>query len=130
MIGGTITSGPKLKHRNKKIVSNSNSDRLLTQAWWPCHSGIVFVVKPPAPNKLGWKETIRMNPLEDVIVALRPIMPNVRFDIPNSVRPLDVTMPLNTTMQFTGVNPTNQPAPVTNQNVNFGWEYVWNNSSA
>ena len=35
-------------------------------------------------------------------------------------------MALATTMQFTGVNPnTNAPMMVANQNVNFGWEYVW-----
>ena len=27
------------------------------------------MVKPPDPNELGWKDTVRMNPLEDVIVA-------------------------------------------------------------
>src|SRR5262249_22222382 len=26
------------------------------------------MVKPPDPNELGWKETVRMNPLEDVII--------------------------------------------------------------
>ena len=28
-------------------------------------------IRPPDPNELGWKETIRMNPLEDCIVALQ-----------------------------------------------------------
>ena len=28
-------------------------------------------IRPPDPNELGWKETVRMNPLEDVIVALQ-----------------------------------------------------------
>jgi len=82
-------------------------------------------IKPPDPNEVGWKDTVRMNPLEDIIVAMRPIIPNVPFDLPNSIRPLDVTMPLGTTTQFFGVDPTNEPAPVTNQMVNFGWEYVW-----
>ena len=26
-------------------------------------------IRPPDPNELGWKETVRMNPLEDAIVA-------------------------------------------------------------
>jgi hypothetical protein len=30
-------------------------------------------IKPLDPNELGWKDTIRMNPLEDIIVALRPL---------------------------------------------------------
>ena len=82
-------------------------------------------IRPPDPNELGWKDTVRMNPLEDVIVALRPIMPDVPFELPNSVRALDPTKPIGSTMGFHNVDPTNQPAPVTNQLVNFGWEYVW-----
>ncbi|WP_066313342.1 multicopper oxidase domain-containing protein [Bacillus sp. FJAT-29814] len=83
------------------------------------------MIKAPDPNEFGWKDTIRMNPLEDVIIAVRPIIPNVPFELPNSVRPLDPTMPLGSTMGFMNVDPTNQPARVTNQMVNFGWEYVW-----
>jgi hypothetical protein len=66
-----------------------------------------------------------MNPLEDVIIAVRPIIPNVPFELPNSIRPLDPTMPLGSTMGYMNVDPTNQPARVTNQLVNFGWEYLW-----
>ncbi|PWB54837.1 MAG: hypothetical protein C3F06_03435 [Candidatus Methanoperedenaceae archaeon] len=88
-------------------------------------------IRPPDDNELGWKETVRMNPLEDIIVAMRPIIPNVPFDLPNSIRPLDVTEAFGTTQQFGALNggqavdPTNQPATVTNSLVNFGWEYVW-----
>jgi FtsP/CotA-like multicopper oxidase with cupredoxin domain len=84
-------------------------------------------VRPPDANELGWKDTVRMNPLEDVIVALRPIIPIVPFDVPNSIRPMDPTMPVGASMlnEFHNVDPTNQPATVTNQIVNFGWEYVW-----
>jgi len=82
-------------------------------------------IRPPDPNELGWKETVRMNPLEDVIVALRPIVPDVPFDLPNSVRALDPTKPIGSVLGFHNVDPTNQPAPVTNALVNFGWEYVW-----
>ena len=82
-------------------------------------------IRPPDGNELGWKESVRMNPLEDAIVALRPIVPNVPWDLPNSVRLMDVTSPAGSTTGFTGVDPLNQPAPVTNQLVNFGWEYVW-----
>ncbi len=83
-------------------------------------------VRPPDPNEVGWKDTVRMNPLEDIIVALRPAKMTFPFQIPDSVRDLDTTMPEGTTAQFTGVNPfTNAPMTVTNQPVNFGWEYVW-----
>jgi FtsP/CotA-like multicopper oxidase with cupredoxin domain len=84
-------------------------------------------VKPPDANELGWKDTVRMNPLEDAIVALRPILPKVPFDLPNSIRPLDVTAPLGVAMpnQFHNVDPINEPATVINTLVNYGWEYVW-----
>jgi len=82
-------------------------------------------IKPPDDNELGWKETVRMNPLEDIIVALRPIAANNhQFKVPNSVRPLDVTRPLGSTIGFTNVNPLGNPITVTNRMVNFGWEYV------
>lgn len=82
-------------------------------------------IKPPDPNELGWKETIRMNPLEDVIIALRPIVPSIPFDLSNSIRSLDVTMPVGSITGFGNVDPTNEPASVTNQLINYGWEYMW-----
>ncbi len=47
------------------------------------------VIKPPEANELGWKDTVRMNPLEDAIVALRPVAPKTPFGIADSVRPLE-----------------------------------------
>jgi FtsP/CotA-like multicopper oxidase with cupredoxin domain len=82
-------------------------------------------VKPPEPNELGWKETVRMNPLEDCIVALRAVAPKIPFGVPDSVRPLDPTMPIGSTAGFFGVDPNGNPITVTNQMTNFGWEYVW-----
>jgi FtsP/CotA-like multicopper oxidase with cupredoxin domain len=83
-------------------------------------------IRPPDDNELGWKDTIRTNPLEDIIVAIRPIrLLNLPFKLPNSVRPLDVTQPIGSTMGFTDIDPNNNPVTVTNELVNFGWEYVW-----
>jgi hypothetical protein len=83
-------------------------------------------VKPPEANELGWKETVRMNPLEDAIVALKPIVPRLPFSVPDSVRLLDVTMPESSTGQFSNIDPaTNSPIVVNNDMTNFGWEYVW-----
>jgi Multicopper oxidase len=48
-------------------------------------------IRPPDPNELGWKETVRMNPLEDIIVALRPEIPKLPWELPSSIRELDVT---------------------------------------
>ena len=40
-------------------------------------------IKPLEPNEIGWKESVRMNPLEDIIVALRPFAANNHpFKIP------------------------------------------------
>ena len=33
------------------------------------------IIIPPDANELGWKDTVRVSPLEDTIVALRPIIP-------------------------------------------------------
>jgi FtsP/CotA-like multicopper oxidase with cupredoxin domain len=85
-------------------------------------------LRKPDANEVGWKDTVKMNPLEDVVVALRPIQPDMSafFPMPDSVRNLDVTMNAGTTGQFTGLDPfTNLPITVINQPVNFGWEYVW-----
>jgi hypothetical protein len=94
------------------------------------------MVMPPDPNELGWKETIRVNPLEDIIVALRPYAPTVPFEVPDSIRPINPCMPVG--------EPLMQPPPVgewvepggtptvtagvvgrlDNALVNFGWEYM------
>jgi FtsP/CotA-like multicopper oxidase with cupredoxin domain len=83
-------------------------------------------IRPPDPNELGWKETVRMNPLEDAIVALRPIIPTLPFTLPNSYRPMDEARSLGTTGSlFFNADPNNNPVTVINSVVNFGWEYVW-----
>ena len=63
-------------------------------------------IRPPDPNELGWKETIRMNPLEDIIVALRPDRPLAspsRF--PTAFARWTRRVPLGTTAQFTNIDP-------------------------
>ena len=84
-------------------------------------------IRPPDPNELGWKDTIRVNPLQDTYIALRPIVPDLPFDLPNSVRLLDPTMPEGEVLKTTGfiMDPTGQAITLTNHVVNFGWEYVW-----
>ena len=47
------------------------------------------IIIPPDPTELGWKDTIRISPLEDTIVALRPVIPTLPFDLPNSIRKLN-----------------------------------------
>jgi len=77
--------------------------------------------RPPDANELGWKDTVRMNPLEDIVVALQPLSQTLPFPIPDSIRLMDVTGGGT----FTGVDPNNLPVTILNNPVNFGWEYVW-----
>jgi hypothetical protein len=78
-------------------------------------------LRQPDSNELGWKDTVRMNPLEDVLVALQPITPTLPFPLPDSIRAMDVTG----LGPFTANDPTNAALTVTNSQLNFGWEYVW-----
>jgi FtsP/CotA-like multicopper oxidase with cupredoxin domain len=84
----------------------------------------------PHPTELGWKDTVRMSPLEDTYVALRPIAPRpetLPFQVPNSFRPLEPALPIGSTMGFSNRDPLGNPIVpgITNQVANFGWEYVW-----
>jgi len=108
------------------------------------------IIIPPDANELGWKDTVRISPLEDTIVALRPIIPWLPFEIPNSVRELSPMMP-----DWNGItpdpvagtadvgviasatladafalgippsSPQGEPIDIYNHLVNFGWEYVF-----
>jgi FtsP/CotA-like multicopper oxidase with cupredoxin domain len=97
------------------------------------------IIRKPDANELGWKDTIRVSPLEDTIVALRPVVPTLPADwegLPNSIRLLNPAMPegvylSNTTAQeaaglpLFAFNPDGEPVDVINHFVNYGWEYVW-----
>ncbi len=87
-------------------------------------------IRLPDPNELGWKDTVRISPLEDTIVALRPVKPPVNFPLPDSIRPLNPAAPIGTGSQegFSQIDPlTGNPllTPQTNNLFNFGFEYVW-----
>jgi len=83
-------------------------------------------IKPPADSELGWKETLKMNPLEDVLVAVRAKRPEIPFGLPQSSRPMDPSQPLGSTLGFTQIDPlTNNPMLVENKVTNYDNEYVW-----
>ncbi len=85
-------------------------------------------IRLPDANELGWKDTVRISPLEDTIVALRPIAPRpelLPWPVPNSIRPLNPALPLGSTLGFTNIDPQGNPVAITNDLANFGWEYVW-----
>jgi FtsP/CotA-like multicopper oxidase with cupredoxin domain len=83
------------------------------------------IIIPPEASEIGWKDTVRVSPLEDTIFAIRPVIMRLPWEIPNSIRPLNPMMPLGDTSMFNPTdingNPTN---PIANQLVNFGWEYM------
>ena len=87
------------------------------------------VIKQPEPYERGWKETIRMNPLEIIFIAQKADLPTTPFAVPDSIRPLNPARPLGDTTGFTNINPTTgQPlaaTPTVNTMYNFGAEYVW-----
>ena len=85
-------------------------------------------IRLPDPNELGWKDTVRVSPLEDTIVALRPKRPVTPFAVPNSVRPLNPARPLGDMEGFSQIDVTdggNLVPLMTNKFFNFGTEYVW-----
>ncbi len=99
------------------------------------------IIRKPEANELGWKDTVRISPLEDTIVAMRPIIPQLPEEwggLPNSIRLLDPSMPegvyldgANTTQReamglpIMAFNPDGEPVDIVNHYVNFGWEYVY-----
>jgi FtsP/CotA-like multicopper oxidase with cupredoxin domain len=123
-----------------EVVTEVPNDPFGTQIWMIVHNGVdthpihfhllnvqvinrvdwAGVVKPPDPNELGWKETVRMNMLESVIVAVRPKKPAAPFIVPTSVRPLDVTM-MPTGPLGSAYNAALNPNPL----FDYDWQYVW-----
>ncbi|MDF1555610.1 MAG: hypothetical protein P1P84_21235 [Deferrisomatales bacterium] len=88
---------------------------------------------PPDPTELGWKDTFRINPLEIIYLAMRPAIPTVQqlpFEVPDSVRLIDPSLPEGATLLPPApagwFDPAGNPIPeILNHYVNFGWEYVW-----
>ncbi|MEX8499719.1 hypothetical protein [Leptothrix ochracea] len=92
-------------------------------------------IEAPFPNEVGWKDSIRVHPLSDAIVALRPKKPTMPgFGLPTSTRSFDPTQVLGSSFGFTqlallggGIFPGLPPAATVNQVGNYGWEYTWGN---
>ena len=82
-------------------------------------------LRAPLPYEMGWKDTVRMNPLEIDFVALRPMSQQLPFPVPDSVRLLDVTRPAGFDPAMSTFGPTNAAFSQMNSVVAMGWEYVW-----
>ena len=86
------------------------------------------LLMPPDANELGWKETLRINPLEDTIVAMRPKKAKQPFEVPNSIRMIDPTLPEGAVIEGSPFGLRTPDATAVNgfnHMINFGWEYVW-----
>ena len=99
------------------------------------------IIRKPHPTELGWKDTVRVSPLEDTIVAMRPVVPHIPEawgGLPNSIRLLDPSMPENAYLEgantaqreaaglpLLAFSPSGEPVDIINHFVNFGWEYVY-----
>jgi len=83
-------------------------------------------IRLPDPTELGWKDTVRISPLEDTIIAIRPVTPLLPFGVPTSNRPMNPATPIGSTTEITQIDPVTGNARVTlNDFADFGWEYVW-----
>jgi FtsP/CotA-like multicopper oxidase with cupredoxin domain len=82
--------------------------------------------RPPDANEIGWKEAVRMNPLEIDFVALRPMSQTLPWPLPDSIRPNDVTVAAEAPDPAMGLqNMLGNAADQINHVANFGNEYVW-----
>ncbi|NLV31241.1 MAG: multicopper oxidase domain-containing protein [Acidobacteria bacterium] len=89
--------------------------------------------EPVDPTELGWKDTFKINPLEVTYIAMRPTIPmqdQLPFEVPDSIRLIDPSMPEGATLipppPAGWFDPAGNPIPeIRNHYVNFGWEYVW-----
>jgi hypothetical protein len=85
-------------------------------------------VKPPSSNELGWKSTVRMNPLEDVLVAVRANRAKVPFGLPVSARTQDPSKPVGVAgseMGFTVGQGVTQLTSRFNREMNYNNEFFW-----
>jgi hypothetical protein len=133
---------------NDKTLKNENVQvwKLVDNGFWSnsVHFDMVDVqlinrvgwdgtVKPPASNELGWKDTLRLNPLEDVIIAMRAKVATVPFGQPKSSRLLDPSKPVDSTglaasgLGFTGAQAAGLAIGVATKNEvrEFDHEFTW-----
>ena len=133
-ISGTLTDGTQLWRITHNGVDSHAIHFHLFHVQIVNRVGWDGTIRQTEANELGWKDTVRMNPLEDVVVALRPrVISNLPFKVPNSHRLLDpalaqdaVAQPTGAAQNFFNLDPqTGNASTVTNVNINYGWEYVW-----
>ena len=94
------------------------------------------IIIPPDANELGWKDTVRVSPLEDTYFAVRPVTPKLPWELPNSVRLLSPMQTNGAPMGLSSVAialglapiafaPNGEPVDIYNHYINYGAEYVY-----
>jgi len=78
----------------------------------------------PEANELGWKESLKMHPLQDCIIAMRPKHMFLPFAVPDNIRPLDPTKAVGAQIEVQDLSGAG-PITITNANTNFMWDYAW-----
>ena len=82
----------------------------------------------PDSNEVGWKETVRTEPFTDLVLAVKPKAMLLPFALPRNTRLMDPTTPQNSTKNYVQPAPVPglpNPAGISNQPTDYGWEYVW-----
>jgi len=83
------------------------------------------VIQTLAPYDLGWRDTVQFDPLTILYIAIKPVVPQLPWSLPNSIRPLSPMDALNmSSMMLSASDPTNNPVTQNNVLVNFGGEYM------
>ncbi len=88
-------------------------------------------VKPPSSNELGWKNTVRLNPLEDLLVAVRARRANVPFGLPRSARAQDPSKKVGASgseMGFTMGQGVPELSSAVNRLMDYDNEFFWNSA--
>jgi len=96
--------------------------QLINRVGW---DGAIYA---PDLNEIGWKETVRVDPLSVTIVAMRPYSMSLPWEVPNTVRLIDPTKPAGVLLDPPPGGFFDQSLAVqtvTNHYINYGWEYVW-----
>ncbi len=94
------------------------------------------IIMPPDATELGWKDTLRISPLDRHDRCVRAVVPKLPWDVPNSVRLINpamqdgVSIALSSVagkldMGMTAFAPNGEPIDVYNHYMNFGSEYVY-----
>ena len=128
---GTVTDGTqiwKISHNGvdtHPIHFHIFDVQLINRVGW---DGQILL---PEPNELGWKDTVKISPLEDTIVAVRPRAPLLPFGLPDSLRPLNPAIPIDSAMGFGTPFPTGSNWPIPGSTTGSGFSSIdWQTGQA